>query len=292
MKVFIAVDMEGATGIVNRDQLVPDGRGWEAGRRLLTQDVNAVVEGILESAPDAHIRVADGHGIMRNIILEDLHEACELVMGGASYRNRPLCQLEGLDESYDLGMLVGFHSRAGTMKGVLHHTLVGMNICNLRVNGRIVGEVGLNARVMASLGVPVGLVTGNHELEPEARADLRGDFTFVSTKQSLGPSAAICLTPKRTHALLKRGAVQAVNAFNEGKLALSFAGEGASAPASTTIEVETYRREMTDQALLVTGLERTGERSFACTGADAHTVYRTIWHGIVRSLDQEATWLS
>ncbi|MFN6113824.1 MAG: M55 family metallopeptidase, partial [Bacteroidota bacterium] len=73
MRVFIAVDMEGATGVVHHDQLMPDGRGYAAAQKLLTADVNAVIEGVLLVEPQAEVVVGDGHGIMRNVLLDQLH---------------------------------------------------------------------------------------------------------------------------------------------------------------------------------------------------------------------------
>ena len=58
------------------------------------------------------------------------------------------------------------------------------------------------------------------------------------------------------------------------------------------MEVETYRREMAEQALLVQGIERSGECSFRVCGPTAADVYPIVWHGIVRGLDQESAWLS
>ena len=97
MRIFISVDMEGATGVVHRDQLTPEGRTYNDARKLLTGDVNAAIMGALRLAPDATFRVADGHGVMRNIVLEDLHERAELVMGPASWENRPICQVQGAE---------------------------------------------------------------------------------------------------------------------------------------------------------------------------------------------------
>lgn len=49
---------------------------------------------------------------------------------------------------------------------------------------------------------------------------------------------------------------------------------------------------MAEQALLVPGIERSGECSFRVCGPTAADVYPIIWHGIVRGLDQESAWLS
>ncbi|MBK7032295.1 MAG: M55 family metallopeptidase [Ignavibacteria bacterium] len=102
MKIFIAADMEGATGVVHHDQLMPDGRGYAAAQRLLTGDVNAAIDGVLRVVPNATFVVGDGHGPMRNIILQELHESAELVIGSAKPINKPLCQLEGVDGSFDM----------------------------------------------------------------------------------------------------------------------------------------------------------------------------------------------
>lgn len=285
MNLFICADMEGITGVVHRDQLTPEGHGWQAARKLMTADVNAAIQGVLDECPEAHIRVADGHGTMRNILIEELHEAAELVTGGANGRNRPLCQLEGLDDSFDLGFLIGFHSRSGS-GGLLHHTLVGTNIRNFRLNGKVVGEIAINAAVMGAFGVPVGLVTGADDLGDEVAADLTCLPVFVATKQTLGPTAAICLPPKRSAALIREGARLAIVRHRAGELLLPEVPVG-----GVEMEVETYRSEMTDQALLVPGIERSGDCSFLACGPSAAAVYPLVWQGIVRGLDQESPWL-
>ena len=72
MKLFICADMEGATGIVHRDQLVPEGgAAYAAGCRLLTGDVLAVVEGAI-GAGVTEVVVSEGHAHMRNIAIEEL----------------------------------------------------------------------------------------------------------------------------------------------------------------------------------------------------------------------------
>ena len=159
MRVFISADMEGITGIAHGDQLMPGKHGYEAGRTLMTDDVNAAIAGVLLHDPDATFVVCDGHAVMRNLQLERLHEAAELVIGPASWANKPLCQSQGIDDRFDLALFVGYHSKSGTTPGLLAHTWVGSTICNLSLNGQVVGETALNAAVVGAFGVPVGLVT-------------------------------------------------------------------------------------------------------------------------------------
>jgi D-aminopeptidase len=43
VKVFVAVDMEGATGVAHREHLMPGGNDYERARGWLTSDVNYFV---------------------------------------------------------------------------------------------------------------------------------------------------------------------------------------------------------------------------------------------------------
>ena len=195
MRIFISADMEGATGVVHRDQLMPEGKTYAQARKLLTGDVNAAIEGALRADGEAEVVVCDGHGVMRNIVLEELHERAQLVIGPASVDNKPLCQSQGCDESFDLAMFVAYHSRAGTRGGLLSHTWIGSAICNFSINDTLVGETAINAAIVGHWGIPVALVTGAHELEVEAGQTLPPGFVFVATKRSYGSTAALCLPP-------------------------------------------------------------------------------------------------
>ena len=282
MRVFIAVDMEGATGIVHPDQLMPDGRGYAAGQKLLTGDVNAVIEGILAAEPSAEIVVGDGHGIMRNVLLEQLHPKARLVVGSAKPSNKPLCQLEGAQFGADVAFCVGYHSMAGTPGGLLAHTYIGSLIRELRLNGRPAGEVEVNAAVLASFGIPLAMVSGNSELQAEIRS-WNTSSVFVSTKQTLGPTAAICLTPAATGELLRKGASHAI--ADQSCWHLSTTGR-------TRIEIDTYRREQAQRAICCDGVIGMGQMTFAAEHDNAAEVFRAIWRACTMALDEPAAWLS
>lgn len=286
MKVFICADMEGITGVVHRDQLLPEGHAWPEARRWMTGDINAAIEGVLLEDPEATFVVNDGHAIMRNIMLEELHERAELVMGPATFENKPLCQTMGIDETYDLFMLVGHHTRAGTPGGLLSHTWSGKVITNLYLNGKVVGEIAMNSAVAGSYGVPVGLVTGTDRLMDEARGTLPGTPALVSVKRTLGPTAAICQTPKVTRRTIADGAALAVRRLREGKL------EALDPPGPVEVIVETYRREMTDQALRCVHAERVSDRSFRTTGDNAAEALEHAWEAVVRAHDEAPFWLA
>ena len=206
MKIYISVDMEGATGIVHREQLVPGGEDYERGRRLLMGDVNAAIDGA-RAGGATEILVNDAHGTMRNILIEDLAEGAELISG--PWTNKPLCQSELIDDTYDLGFFVGYHSRADTPGGLLAHTWVGKILHGVIVNGKVIGETAINAGVLGCHGVPVGLVTGGSDLVDEAQ-QVVPEALAVSVKEPLGFSGARCKPPRVTQPAIRAAAEAAV----------------------------------------------------------------------------------
>ncbi|AEY90909.1 D-aminopeptidase [Streptomyces hygroscopicus subsp. jinggangensis 5008] len=155
MRIYISVDMEGITGLVDADDVQPGGRDYERGRALMAEDVNAAVRGAL-TAGATDILVNDAHGPMRNLLPEALHPAARLVRG----RPKQLGMLEGLTGEYDAALCVGYHSRAGA-PGVLSHSFMGHEIEDMWLDGRPVGEIGLAHATAAALGVPVVALTGD-----------------------------------------------------------------------------------------------------------------------------------
>ena len=75
MKILIAVDMEGITGVTTWDQVTPGHAEYSRFRKLMTQDVNAAIRGATEAGAD-EIIVADGHWNGSNILVEELDFAC------------------------------------------------------------------------------------------------------------------------------------------------------------------------------------------------------------------------
>lgn len=285
MRIFISADIEGCTGIVHRDQLMPEGKTYGAARKLMTGDINAAIVGALRVDPTAEFVVCDGHGVMRNILLEELHEAAQLVIGPATAENKPLCQSQGCDDSFDLAFFTGYHSMAGTPNGLLSHTWVGSTICNFRINGQVVGESAINAAVVGTWNIPVGLVVGANELRAECEQTLPEGFVFVQTKQTYGTTAALCLTPARTKRLIEAGAEDAVKRFRAGKL------KPLKPKLPVTMEIEVYRREMADKACRVPGVERISERTISIKSTRCDLAAITAWTAVVRAQDEEASWL-
>ncbi|MDP6048310.1 MAG: M55 family metallopeptidase [Candidatus Bathyarchaeota archaeon] len=205
MKVFISVDMEGISGVVDGSQTGRDKAEYRTGRALMVADVNAAIDGILEVVPEAEIVVSDAHGGMRNIEPEVLNKAAVLVRGTP----KPLTQMAGIDSSFDAVFFVGYHAKKGTKHGVLSHTISGRTIESVTINGMEVGETAINAGIAGHFGVPLVFLAGDQSTAQEAK-ELDPGIEVAVVKEAIGRTSARCLHPDIARALIRENATKAL----------------------------------------------------------------------------------
>ena len=284
MKLYIVADMEGVTGITHGDQLLESGgqRYWR-GCKLLTDDVNAVIKGAVAEGV-TEVLVSEGHANMRNILVEDLHPAARVIRGPAQWKTKPLCQVAALPSDTDVGMFVGFHTRAGTPGGLLCHTWAGAVVHRFLLNNKEVGETAINAALLGDKNIPVALVCGGDDLAKEAREDL-GDVEVAITKEVLGGNLAACWGPQKTLPMLEEASAQAMRRHKEG----AFAPYTVSGPVTASIDV--HQDAMAERMLSVPGVERTGRRSVQMSGPTATDALALAWRAISEVFHKPDAWL-
>ncbi len=231
MNVFIAVDMEGISGVVIPEQLGHGRLFYQEARRMLVNDTNAVVEGALAGGADS-VLVEDAHSSGFNFIYEELHPDAEYITGGAHQQRFPFL------EDADVMMLVGYHAMSGTANAVRDHTMSSASYQDIWINGAPSGEIMIDALIAGALGVPVGLVTGDDKACGEARA-LLGDIETAQVKRALGRHAARMLSPRRARKLLRTKARRTVERVAE----LSPLG----APATNTVRIRYNSTDFVDR---------------------------------------------
>ena len=266
MKIFISADMEGICGIVSDRQTIPGDREYERGQRLMTADVNAVIEGAVQGGA-TEIVVNDSHGPMRNLLIELLHPAAQLISGSP----KPLSMMQGLDESFQAVFLVGYHAQAGTGNAILDHTFSG-RIYQVAINDIVLGEMGLNAALAGYWGVPVRLVTGDTVLAEQTR-QLLGPVEVVAVKEAYGRTAAKCLPLQEAYQRLTSAAQRA----------LEHTGQPFALPKGTapyTLQVDFQRSSYADMAEMIPASRRTGPRRVEFDHADYMTIYK-VWRTMV-----------
>lgn len=202
-KIFLSVDMEGIGGIGTGQMTSTDGKDYATGRRLMTDEVNAVVAAILERVP-AEIVVNDSHGDHQNLLHTELDPRVTYIQGSI----KPLGMVSGLDGSFDAAIFLGYHARAGDPSGFLAHTGTG-SVKGLWLNDHEVGEAGMNAAFAGMHGVPVILASGDSAFAAEARTFL--DAETVVTKTAVTPAAARLRHPDVVNADLRAAVGRALD---------------------------------------------------------------------------------
>jgi len=198
LKIYIAVDAEGISGVFRPpDEMMPDMR------TMMTRDANAAVRGA-RAAGATRIIVWDAHDGGKTLLYEELDEGAEYLMGYPVVERYP-----GLDETFAGVLLVGFHAMGGTLHAVADHTMSSAMWQHIRVNGREMGEIGLDALWVGRFGVPILLVTGDDKTCAEARAFIPGVET-AQVKVGLGRHSARMLAPKEARQLIHEKAIAAI----------------------------------------------------------------------------------
>ncbi len=212
MKLYILTDLEGISYVVREEQTSPGSKEYEEACLLLTREVNAAIDGALEGGV-TEILVNDLHGARGgfNLIPEELHEHARYVTGGPR-----TCRMAGLDESFDLAFMVGYHAMAGTQGAVLDHTMSTRVIVDAYINDRKVGEIGIDASILGYFNIPVALVTGCRMAVKEAES-LLGNIEGVVVKEGFSRNFAMCLPPVKSRRLIREAAKRAVQRAKEFK---------------------------------------------------------------------------
>ena len=211
-KVYVSVDMEGIWGVVHGDQVSSTTPDYGPARKWMAEDVNAVLKG-LWAAGAAEIAVNDSHGGMRNILADTLDPRASLISGTP----KPLSMMQGLDSTFDAVVFVGYHAKAGTAQANLDHTISSSTVYAIRVNGRELPELGLNAAIAGYFKIPVILLTGDGETCVQAKAILGQGVETLAVKEAIGRTAARMLPRETALNRLFESAARALKALPQAK---------------------------------------------------------------------------
>ena len=108
---------------------------------------------------------------------------------------RPLGMMQGIDETFDAVVFIGYHAARPTRPAYGPHTFSSANLADVRVNGVSVSEGASNAAVAGHFGVPVVAVSGDDAAVAEVRK-LVGDAEGAVVKWAYGFHSAKTMTPK------------------------------------------------------------------------------------------------
>ncbi len=258
MRVYISADIEGTAGVSGRSQTAAGAEGYQAACRLMTQEVNAAVEGAFAGGA-TEVVVNDSHGQMLNLILEMLDPRADLLHGAP----KPWSMVEGLDDSYDLMVCTGYHARAGAA-GTLAHTYNSAVVHEVTLSGKPVGEYQLNGYYAGTYGVPIGAVTGDDELEREV-LEIAPQVHFARVKAARGRFGSLSLGAERARATIRAAVEAACRAQDVPRLV---------APAMPDLVVTFMHAGQAQVAALCPGSERVSPVAVRFRNPEFREVFR------------------
>jgi len=266
-KIYISADMEGLAGVVTSEQLGPGGFEYQRFRRFMTEEVLAAIEGA-RAGGAGEILVSDSHGNGQNLLIEMFPDDIEIVRSWP----RPLMMMEGIDESFDGAVFIGYHAGTTNPDGVRAHTMSSARLADVRINGVSVPEAGINAAIAGHFGVPVIMLSGDNAIAAEAQAII-GDIETAVVKQAISFHSARTMTPAAAQALIRDTAERAVRRIGE------FRPYTPQTPITAEVRFKNYRPSQV--LALLPMFERPDAHSVSFTGADMLEVSR-VFHFILQ----------
>ncbi len=252
MKFVVAVDCEGvACGVGSPGASLNGSRNLAFAQKQATREADAAVRGLFEAGA-TRVVVWDNHNGSLNLEYDLLDSRCDIALGVGFGERFPV-----MDESYAGVVFVGYHACDSTIDGVMCHTFSSQAYQHIKVNGRLVGELAMDAAVAGLHGVPPLFVASDDKAVAEA-VDFFGPIETVTTKEALGWNCAVSKHPKRVIDEIFEGVQRAV----------ARRGEMAPFRFDTPLDIELrYKRlEAAESASRQHGWER----------VDAYTVRRRV----------------
>ncbi len=254
MKVFISVDMEGITGVVNWEDVNRNGKDYDRFRTIMTQEANAAIEGALDAGA-TDIIVRDSHGSGRNILPDLLNKNSRLIR---DWSGCFLSMMEGIDGTFDAVLFIGYHAKAGTPDAILEHTMSSSNITDVSINDISLPEAGINGLIAGYYDVPVVFISGDKAICEQTRA-LFGNVITVAVKEGIG-SAALNLHPEVSREKIREGvknALKNISKYKPFKLNPPY-----------TLVLNYKNEEMVHSKSFYPGIERTGDWELTYRSSD------------------------
>ena len=263
IKVFISVDMEGISGVVTSEECSRSGQDYGLFRRVMTEEANAAVSGAFAGGA-SEVWVRDSHGSARNILPDLLDSRAILVR---DWSGGPKSMMEGIDETFDAAIFIGYHARAGTPDAIIEHTMSG-TVTDSAVNGVSLPEAGWNALIAGHYGVPVVFVSGDRAICEQAES-MFGEVETVAVKDAIG-AAAVCKHPQEAQRLIGLGVKKAIREVDR------FEPYALSPPYTLVLKLKTETQVY--NGAFYPGAERTGDWELTFRSDDIMEVVKAfIW---------------
>ena len=261
MKVFISADIEGVTTSCRWEETDSGHGSYHLHAEQMTKEVLAACEGAIAAGAD-EIWVRDGHGGGNNIDPTRLPKEVTLVRG---WSNCPDFMVEGINDSFDAAMFIGYHSAAGRCGNPMSHTMSGRHT-GIIINGRRASEFMIYSMAAARHGVPTVLLTGDRMLCEDYR-DLHPALFTVPVKDGIG-GAAFCRSVAAT--------IPEIRAKSEQSLRQNLGAAKITLPDAFEVEVHYKEHIQAEKVSHFPGVKKISDNIVSFYRDDFYEVLRTL----------------
>lgn len=199
MKVYISADIEGIATTTRWEDTRFAERDYPFHARQMTREVLAAIEGATEAgATEIVLRDAHGRGI--NVDISCLPNHVKVIRG---WEGHPYMMVQGIDDSFDAVMFVGYHCAAGIVGNPMSHSMT-LKTQKAVVNGMPLSEFMLYSWCAANEGVPTVFLSGDQAICAQGKEQYPW-LTTVAVKEGFGAST-FAVAPDRAVAMIREGA--------------------------------------------------------------------------------------
>lgn len=261
MKVYISADIEGVAGIGHWDEATLGEQNYDIFQEQMTREVIAACEGAL-AAGATEIIVKDAHDTGRNLNPYELPYPAQLIRGWSGH---PYSMVQELNSSFNALVLIGYHSRSGSLENPLAHTL-SEKLNKIAINGQPITEFYLVVLTAAYEKVPVIFVSGDFGVS-QAVKTYDTNIETVITKKGIGESVW-GVHPEFVQKEIKKGVERALKQLNRIQVK--------PLPENFVLEIEYSHPPAAYESSFYPGAKLKGENSVILETSD--------WFEVIRAL--------
>lgn len=247
MKVYISADIEGITDVTTWDETEQGKTGYREACQQMTAEVAAACRGAYRGGA-TEIVVKDAHDSALNLHHGDLPEGVRLIR---EWAGEPESMVALVNEGFDAAIFVGYHSMAASDLNPLAHTSTYTGLFEVKINGKRMSEMEINAMSCAQYKVPVIMVTGDEGICEETKKVLPSSVQTVASKRGVG-KATVNEDPRKVVSDIDKKSEEAVRAFLNGEISCI------EIPETLTLELTFREHARAKRAGHYPGAEQTG----------------------------------
>jgi len=204
MKIYISADIEGVTGTTTWDETEKKNESYLQFAEQMTREVSAACRGGIKAGA-TEIWVKDAHATGRNIDPTALPNNAKLIRGWSGH---PFSMVQGLDESFDALIFIGYHSSSGSNGNPLSHTMNSETVNHIKINDTYASEFLLYGYAAASVNVPIAFLSGDKALCDEIKK-MNKNIETLAVKEGIGNST-ISINPNLAVSKIEEGVEKAL----------------------------------------------------------------------------------